>query len=236
MKDIIIPQNSLRYILFQRTGYLRNNFMFKLLARFSHIDFFYKLSVDLKSLFFGAQIKNDFNKNMVEEYSIIRQFLPQNIDSILDIGCGVAGIDVLISNYYANKINVFLIDKTRIDKNVYYGFKQRGSFYNSLEIAKNLLETNGVPSDRIYIQEATDDNKITFENKFDVVISLISWGYHYPVATYLDQAYEKLKPLGILIIDTRKNTDGEKEINNKFGNREIIMESEKFARILARKI
>lgn len=236
MKDIIIPQNSLRYILFQRTEYLKDNFIFKLLTRFGYMKSFYKLSIGFKSLFFRMKIENEFNKNMVEEYSMMRQFLPQNIDSILDIGCGVAGIDVLISNHYANKINVFLIDKTRIDKNVYYGFKQRGSFYNSLQIAKNLLETNGVPSDRIYIQEATGDNKIMFENKFDIVISLISWGFHYTVAIYLNQVYEKLKPLGILIIDVRKNTNGEKEINNKFGNHEVIMESGKFARILARKI
>ncbi len=36
-------------------------------------------------------------------------------------------------------------------------------------------------------------------------------------------------------MDIRKNTGGEKEIENKFGNYKIIVDSEKFIRILAKK-
>lgn len=235
MKNITIPQNSLNYILFQRTGYLKNYFIFRLLTRIGCINPFYKLSVNLKSLFFASQIKREFNKDLVEEYSIIKQFLPQNMSSFLDIGCGVAGIDLLISHHYANNVDIFLIDKTQVDKNIHYYFETEGSFYNSLQISKKLLETNGVSSDRIHLQEATNDNKILFENEFDLIVSLISWGFHYPVSTYLNEVYDKLKPGGILIVDIRKDTDGKNEITSKFGNCRVIFESEKYIKILSRK-
>lgn len=234
MKDIIIPSNAIKYILFQRTGYLKKDFLFKLLTRFGYFKAFYKFSVSLKCLFFSSKIKVEFTKDIRNDYLTIKAFLPQKIDSILDIGCGVAGIDILISNHYGNDIDVFLLDKTQVDDNVYYGFEREGSFYNSLQISKKLLELNGINSKRIYLQEATQDNKIKFEN-VNMAVSLFSWGFHYPISTYLDEVYKKLKTNGILISDIRKNTNGEKEIKDKFGHCKIIFESRKFIRVLAQK-
>lgn len=244
MENIKLPMNSIKYIIFQRTGYLRENAVFRFLTFFgSHFSYwllvsnspFYKISIALKSLLFFPQIKRAFNKDMEYEFSIIKKYLPREANAILDIGCGVAGIDVPISHHYQNKVDIFLIDKTHIDKNVYYNFKDTGSFYNSLDVAKKILEINGVDSDKIHFQEATADNKIKFNQTFDVVISLLSWGFHYPVSTYLNEVYNKLNKNGILIVDMRRDTDGEKEIEKKFGNCNIILDGKKFIKILAKK-
>jgi len=149
---------------------------------------------------------------------------------ILDIGCGIAGVECLLSNN--NKI--YLIDKTQTDKNIYYGYKDKTSFYNSLEIAKQNLIANGIQENNIFTQEA-EDNKILFKEEFDLIISLISCGFHYPIETYLDQIYNKLKMGGTLIINIRKGTTGIKEINKRFGNSKVIREELKFFRIHARK-
>ncbi len=235
MTKIKLPKKSIKFILFQRTAYLKNNILFRLLTYFAYFKPFYKLSVNLKSFFFSSTIKDEFNKDMESEYSKLKQYLPQNANSILDIGCGVAGIDVFINNHYTNKINIFLIDKTEIDKNVYYNYEKRGSFYNSLKVAKSLLEINGVDSSQINLQEATASNEIKFKQKFDIVISLISWGFHYPVLTYLDEVYKKMNKNGILILDLRKHTGGEKDIEKRFANYQIIFENKKYMRILAKK-
>jgi SAM-dependent methyltransferase len=235
MTNIKLPKNSIKYILFQRTSYLKNNISFRFLTYLGYFKSFYKLSVNLKSFFFSSAIKSEFSRDMESEYSKLKQHLPQDANSVLDIGCGVAGVDVFISNHYNNKINIFLVDKTEIDKNVYYHYEKRGSFYNSLNIAKSLLEINGIDSHKINLQEATENNKISFEKKFDIVISLISWGFHYPVSTYLDEVYNKMNKNGILILDVRKNTNGEKDIEKRFGNHQIIFETGKYMRILAKK-
>lgn len=232
---IKLPENSIKYILFQRTGYLKDNYVFNLLTWFGSFNHFYKLSVYLKSVLFSSKIRNEFNKNMWLEYDIIRPYLPRIVKSILDIGCGTAGIDVLISKHYQNAINIFLIDKTCVDKRIYYDFNTNGSFYNSLRISKKVLECNGVLSSRIYLQEATEKNNILFNQQFDIIISLISWGFHYPINTYLTEVYEKLNKNGVLILDIRKGTCGENEIEQKFGKYTVLLNTPKFIRILVKK-
>ncbi len=235
MKTIKIPKEAIKYVLFQRTGYLKDNYVFNLLSIFGYFNPFYKSSVSLKSFLFHRQIEKEFNADMVSEYLIIKPFLPLKITSLLDIGCGMAGIDILLSEHYANNIDIFLIDKTLINKKIYYHFKKKGAFYNSLQISKTILKNNDINSGNIYLQEATQDNRISFEGNFDMVISLISWGFHYPILTYLDEVYKKLKIEGILIVDIRKNSGGENEMKRKFGNYKIIFSSKTYLRVLARK-
>jgi len=240
MNNIKLPEESLKYILFQRTHYLKDNIFFNFLTsiallRYIGLVWFHSLSTELKIFFYGPEIKREYNKDIEFEYSTIKDYLLEDAKSVLDIGCGVAGIDVLISKHYSNNINIFLIDKTYTNKKIYYGFKRKASFYNSLDISKNVLELNGVSSDNIFIQEANDDNSIDFKESFDIVISLISWGFHYPVFTYLDSVYDKLNQNGILIIDVKKLTGGEKEIEKKFGNYKVIFENKEMIRVLAKK-
>lgn len=154
--------------------------------------------------------------------------LKDHTSRMLDIGCGIAGPESFFT-----VVDLYLIDKTTIDQDLHYGFQKTGSFYNSLDIAKKNLMANGVPEENIHLQEATPDNKILFDVEFDLVISLISCGFHYPVDTYLKQIYEKLLPGGVLIIDIRKGTDGKEKIQKKFGNLRVIQDQKKYERVLA---
>lgn len=234
--NIKLPEESLRYVLFQRTHYLQESPFFNFLTlaalpRYVGLVQSHNLSTELKIFFYGPEIKKEYNKDIEFEYSTIKDYLPENAKSILDIGCGVAGIDVLISRHYSDNINVFLIDKTYTDKKIYYGFKKKASFYNSLDISKQVLELNGVHN--TFIQQATEQNSIDFKESFDIIISLISWGFHYPASTYLNNAYDKLNKNGVLIIDIKKSTGGENEIMEKFGNCKVIFENKERFRVLA---
>jgi SAM-dependent methyltransferase len=192
--------------------------------------------VALEAFLFKNRIKKLFNLDMRDEYDRIKNYLPDRASSILDIGCGVAGIDALLHEHYQNdNPKFFLFDKTELNEKVYYGIKKEAAFYNSLSVAKSLLENNGVPPQNIHLQEADLDRAIKFSEKFDLVISLISWGFHYPASTYLDRVYELLKPGGALIIDVRKGVGGEEEVRNKFHNAEAIYEAQKHIRIVAHK-
>lgn len=228
-----MPQSSIKYIIYQRTGYLSNNIFFNVLSKLGSLASFYKLSVSLKAVLFSSQIRQAFCDDLENDFLMIRKYLPQNAKSILDIGCGVAGIDALISEYYKDDLGVFLIDKTVIDKKVFYDFENKGSFYNSLDISRDLLAMNHVGVKNIFLQDATEDNQINFENQFDIIISLISWGFHYPISTYLSTVYFKLNEGGVLILDVRKKTSGIREIEQQFGNCKIIHESKSYFRVIA---
>ena len=84
--------------------------------------------------------------------------------------------------------------------------------------------------------EATQSNEIDTGKKLDLVLSLISWGFHYPVGVYLDRVYELLNDDGRLILDVRTRTDGLNVLTQKFGSYEVILETAKYARVAAKKV
>lgn len=208
MHQIQIPNPAVQYILFQRTNYLKVAEA-RLLSRVRPYlpRSFYKRTVLLEALFRGQRIKQLYSDDMYREYEILRPHLPASCAHVLDIGCGVAGIDVLLSRHYAALAPIFaLLDKTAVSDNVYYGFETRGAFYNSLAIAKDLLALNGVPEERVTLLEARDDGTIPVKQPVDLAISMISWGYHYPVVTYLEEVKKALSPEGVLILDVRRES------------------------------
>ncbi|MBI4224909.1 MAG: class I SAM-dependent methyltransferase [Candidatus Sungbacteria bacterium] len=232
---MIIPNKAIKYILFQRTEYLLsmkspllNRFVVRVPSRM------YNLAVTLEALLTKPRVKRLFQEDMEREYAILKPYLPAHARTILDIGAGVGGIDILLGKHYEqDKPMIYLLDKTEMPKKVYYGLEQKGCYYNSLSLAKDMLVQNGLTAGHIITQEADNDYRINFDAKFDLVISLISWGFHYPIATYLDQVYALLAPGGILILDVRKGT--EEEIMKKFGNATKIFEARKYFRVMARK-
>ena len=116
-----------------------------------------------------------------------------------------------------NEPDIVLLDRTRLESKVWYMFEAKGAFYNSLEIAREVLTSNGIPSGKITILEAPDNGIINVEaGSIDVVISTISWGFHYPVSTYLKSVATVLSENGVLIIDIRKDTGGEHELKTEF--------------------
>jgi SAM-dependent methyltransferase len=160
-----------------------------------------------------------------------------NCSNILDVGCGVAGLDYFLYCHYNNdKLQLDLLDKTHINRNVYYGYKSRGAFYNSLDLAKELLISSGIPPNNIHLHEATMFNDINVSCKFDLVVSLLSWGFHYPVETYLDRVYDLLRGDGVLIMDIRKGSNGIHVLQRKFNKINIIFEQTKFYRVCTNKI
>lgn len=236
--QIIIPDSAVKYILMQRTTYQRFVYI-KGLYRLSRLlpeKLFHRSLVAIEAKARKDSIKYLYNQDMLNEYNSIKNWLPSLADTILDIGCGVAGIDVLLNWHFQQQsasIHFYLLDKTATNKSIFYGFEQRGAFYNSLTVAREVLTQNGLAQERISLLEATPDYQINISESVDFIISLISWGFHYPVATYLPQAYKILKPGGRLILDIRKNSGEYIIFGELFSLLTVISETEKSLRIVA---
>ncbi len=234
-----IPNNAVKYILFQRTEYLiyqNNRWLNSIVIRIPFLT--YNRMVLFEAWLFRSRIKRLFAEDMEREYESIKSSLPESPSAILDIGCGVAGIDILLARHYKERgknVDFYLLDKTEINDRVYYGLEKTASYYNSLTIARDLLAANGVPGERIHTQEVTGA-PIFPGVQFDLVLSLISWGFHYPVETYLDEAYGLLKPGGKLIIDIRKGSGGENLVEAKFDALPtIVKDAQKHRRLVVQK-
>jgi hypothetical protein len=67
------------------------------------------------------------------------------------------------------------------------------------------------------------------------VISLISWGFHYPVNVYLSEVSRVLSKNGAVILDVRKDSPGLNDLRSRFGTVTTLSEKPKFLRVLARR-
>ena len=120
-----------------------------------------------------------------------------------------------------------------MSRRIYYKFEAEGAAYHSFAFSRQFLIDNGVPAHNIV---SIDIGREAFpsERKFDLVVSLLSWGFHYPIDTYLDQVHGVLTDEGCMIVDARNNTGGMKKIGDKFVEVSVIEQTPKFSKIAAR--
>ncbi len=231
-----IPDEAVSYILYQRTQYLRT--ASTLPYRLSHRLFpqaTLRFTVGLESRLRREPVKDRYAKSMSNEYESLRPFLPSACAAVLDIGCGVAGVDPFIAQHYREPVDFYLLDRTATDRRIVYEFRPRAAFYNSLQAAQRLLVLNGIPVERIHLLQADERNSVPVDREIDLVLSLLAWGFHFPVGTYLDRVHDLLSARGALILDVSRQSKGIEELKDKFASVEVILEREAYFRVLAKK-
>ena len=152
----------------------------------------------------GENLIEFYEKDIREEFDRIRPLLPTTpCQQILDIGCGLGGIDHYLHSHYDSSL-ITMLDFDSVSKKLVYGFRPIAAHYNSVDIAKDMLQMNDLPIlDFTFI--APGDLKRIRKDYIDLVISLYSWGYHYPLSTYLDQVYRVARPGATILLDLRIN-------------------------------
>jgi SAM-dependent methyltransferase len=113
-------------------------------------------------------------------------------DHILDIGCGVGVVDVAIAEVVRARFT--LIDRTGMDKSR-PSWSANGYPANDLAITRQVVADNGIDA------EVVDIAAYDWRGPVDVVISTLSWGWHYPVGLYRERVL-RLGPR-VIILDCR---------------------------------
>ena len=167
-----------KLLLLQRNDLLSNNqkFLRKKLGRFIFTNF-------LIHFFQNINIEKDCSELFQNEISTFKNFLPNELDNIMDIGCGLGIINIFLNEKYHGSPDFFLLDKNHIDSKIKYGFSVDYESYNDLNETRKILLDNGLENNRINTFNVEDD--IYIEKKIDLVISLKSMGYHYPFEKYI---------------------------------------------------
>jgi SAM-dependent methyltransferase len=152
-----------------------------------------------------------------EEYVSIKQYLRgHTVSQLMDIGCGFAFIDVFFFKDYNCRLHLVDIERTA---GHYHEFRSNAVGYTSLETAVSFLEDNGVPGTAI---RTTNPLQSTLEDENqDLILSLYSCGFHYPIDVYKDFVWRALRPGGKFIFDERKG-EGQAGRLTKFTSAEIM--------------
>ena len=219
MEKINIKYKHMRYFLLQRNNYLSpfQKKIRKLFGRFLFTNFFI--------FFFNStsRINSKLNKESKIEFNELINFLPSKINNVVDIGSGLGIINIFLEKHFTNKINFTLIDKNRIEKKVTYGFCTEGQFYNNFSLTADFLKNNGINMNQIKLIDSDDKNIIN--NKFDLVISLLSMGYHYPINQYLSFLKKNTHINTIFIFDVAFENEEINIISQLFKNVETVKKS-----------
>ena len=138
----------------------------------------------------------------------------------MDIGCGLGIINIHLNKIYENKPNFFLLDKNKIDKKIKYGFSYNYEGYNDLNETKNLLLDNNIENNFINLFDV--EKPILINEKIDLIISLKSMGYHYPLEVYLELFRKCCKPSSTFIFDVSESYFDESLLTKHFETIEVI--------------
>lgn len=152
---------------------------------------------------------DEYRAAIAAEFAKIEPYIPATVDAVLDIGCGVAGLDVHLSRRYPGAM-LHLLDRTERAARIPYGYGDR-SFYNSLDAAGELLAANGVPADQVRMIEAPGADPLP---EAGLVVSLLAWGFHFPVVEYRDRLH--LTPGAVIVLDLRRGTGGAEAMAERF--------------------
>ena len=130
----------------------------------------------------SKDVGNNYFQIMSKEFNSIKNSISGDDKTILSIGGGVGGLEVIINNHF-NDMKFYFIEKNYISKKVVYNWDMTNKeAYNDLKLQEEFLINNGLKNFSIYDY---DKNHLP-DNKFDIIISLFSLDYHYDFYLYLD--------------------------------------------------
>lgn len=149
--------------------------------------------------------------------SFLKPHLPESQGlNLVDIGSGFGLYNIHVARHYKMSAHITYFDGeggecyagAKCDINTpldgWHPEISKMPFYrNNLTCAKQIAVANGVPEANVHITAATKDHLKSMSGKVDVIYSHVSYGFHYPASHYRTEAYDALKPGGLLLLTLR---------------------------------
>jgi SAM-dependent methyltransferase len=227
-------------ILLQRTdiqksnSIIRKNFNRLTKNKFNIINVLFQ-SLSYNKVFYAYENEIVNESNLLCKL-ILEEFPAKNL-TILDIGCGIGGYHKKWIGERSNSSILYLMDNSEFNiRALSYGYGNSDRYYNSLFLTKFFLSNDGSSKVKIESIEIKKEYPDKIPNHLDLIISFISWGFHYSLEDYWSTIIQKMNQTSIILIDVRKNSQSYiflKEQNNF--SLEIISSNSKSDRVLVRK-
>jgi hypothetical protein len=101
-----------------------------------------------------------------------------NAKTAIDLGCGI-GYQTLQLSKLVPDVHFDMLDKTGVETPNQY--TDTGYLHNNLDMTLDYVLNNNINA------SVWDVDEYTWTKPVDVVISTLSWGWHYPVELYIDR-------------------------------------------------
>lgn len=163
-----------------------------------------------------------YERNTVERVNNILPHIPEKVSSILDVGSGLGGIDVLLYRWFDCKPHITLLDGATYDAKV----ERHNEPFNNARVALDFQRENGVKNVSFMSHDKLEPEE------FDLIISFRAWCFHIAPRVYLEYVRSACHDRTVIIVDVRKS-DAEfwrDDILNEFKYVATIEEGKKYER------
>ena len=153
-------------------------------------------------------------------------------DRILDVGCGLGLIDLVLYKRIHPAPDVYLVDKDAEHaslSSVGGGFHKSYTFTADLDLTRTIFLQNGTKEKHVHFVEP-DTKAVGALPNIDLILSITSWGFHYPIETYWEGVQKIMHEKSVLLIDVRKSQNGFEFLITKFSHQHIAKETDTFIR------
>lgn len=141
-----------------------------------------------------------------KNFEIVDEYVNTGLSNILDIGCGLAWESRLFGKKH--NCNLWLIDGDASDNDKkekpadvgYHQTSDKFLFYNSLDTLHDELVKLDTPNFKLL---DCNNLQIPEDQKFDLITSWLSCGFHYPVSTYRELILKHSHKDTKIIVDLR---------------------------------
>lgn len=155
-------------------------------------------------------------------YESIDRVLPARCGSVLDVGSGLGGIDILLARRYPDLV-VHTLDGVDDPPVV----ESHSKPFSSGRVTADFLKKNGVVK---HIHHAPHTQ--AFDTKFDLVVSFAAWGFHIFPNDYLPQVKAALAKNAVVILDVRHTRrDWVEDFVRELGRPEVLERGKKHVRL-----
>jgi hypothetical protein len=169
---------------------------------------------------------------------ILEEFSQKNL-IILDIGVGIGGYHKKWIREYSNNATLYLMDNSEFNiRALSYGHGCSDRYYNSLFLTKKFLYNVNNPKVKVDSIEIKEEYPSKIPDHLDLIVSFISWGFHYSLEDYWSTIIHRMSLFSsIILIDVRKNSQSYNFLKEQANfSLEVISSTSKSDRVLVRKI
>lgn len=149
----------------------------------------------------------------------IKPALPQECGSILDIGSGLGGVDILLARHFGGA-TISLLDGPDAAPHVHAS----NIPFSNAEVAKDFHAKNGSKFVQTYWPAPPP------AEHFDLIVSFAAYCFHIAPFEYMPVLMNNVRPHTIMIFDVRKKKEWLAQLVTAFGKPQVLFNAEKFVR------
>lgn len=163
--------------------------------------------------------KAAYQRSLLRILASMQPALPSRCSSVLDIGSGLGGIDILLAKQFGG-LDVCLLDGIDCEARVH----RHAEPFSNRDVALDFQAKNG--NSRVeYCWPAPPPRT------FDLIVSFAAWCFHIEPGRYIDMVKASMHASTVVVLDVRARSDWLDELRAAFGRQVILHQENKYFRV-----